>query len=124
MDLYYRTLAIGLLCGAIIVLGGTWLRVLGTAGLLTLFVDLQFDWFDTSPHLWIPAFAIGTLLLCWLARAHLSRIIAPVFAIMLASTVALYALRRRRAGGSRQQPSQRRVCHGEWPSDDRAHHFG
>ena len=85
-------LAIGLLCGAIIVLGGTWLRVLGTAGLLTLFVDLQFDWFDTSPHLWIPAFAIGTLLLCWLARAHLSRIIAPVFAIMLASTVALYAL--------------------------------
>jgi hypothetical protein len=85
-------LAIGLLCGAITVLGGTWLRVLGTAGLLTLFVDLQFDWFDTSPRLWVPAFGIGMLLLCWLAREHLSRIVAPVFAIMLASTVALYAL--------------------------------
>jgi hypothetical protein len=75
--------AIGLLCGTIMALGGTWLRVLVTAGLLTLFVDLQFGWFDSFPHLWVPAFGIGILLLCWLVREHLSRIVAPVFATML-----------------------------------------
>jgi hypothetical protein len=80
---------IGLLCGAIMALGGTWLRVLGTAGLLTLFVDLQFDWLDTLPHLWVPTFGIGVLLLCWLVRDNLSRIVAPVFAIILASTFVL-----------------------------------
>jgi hypothetical protein len=83
--------AIGLLCGIAMALGGTWLRVLGTAGLLTLFADLQFEWFDSLPHLWVPAFGIGMLLLCWLVREHLSRILVPVFAIILASTVALSA---------------------------------
>jgi hypothetical protein len=65
------------------------MHVLGTAGLLTLFVDLQFDWFDTLPHLWVPIFGIGTLLLCWLVRDHLSRIVAPTAAMILASTLVL-----------------------------------
>jgi hypothetical protein len=69
--------------------GGTWLRVLGTAGLLTLFVDLQFDWFDALPQLWVPTVGTAVLLLCWLARDHLSHIVAPVAATMLASTFAL-----------------------------------
>ena len=96
-------MAIGLLCGAIMALGGTWLRVLGTAGLMTLFVDLQFDLLDE--HAVVSAFppvGIGMLLLCWLAREHLSRIVAPVFATMLASTVALYAL-----GGAAPSSSSR-----------------
>jgi hypothetical protein len=82
---------IGLLCGIAIALGGTWLRVLGTAGLLTLFVDLQFEWFDSLPHISVPAFGSGILLFCWLVREHLSRIVVPVFATMLASTVAVSA---------------------------------
>jgi hypothetical protein len=77
--------ALGLLCHVVMAPGGTWLRVLGTAGLLTLFFDLQFDWFDTPPRLWVPAFGIGILLLCGLVREHLSRITAPVFATMLAA---------------------------------------
>ena len=43
--------AIGLLCGAIMALGGTWLRVLGTAALMTLFTDLQFDVLEEQPWL-------------------------------------------------------------------------
>jgi hypothetical protein len=81
--------AIGLLCGAIMALGGTWLRVLGTAGLLTLCVDLQFVWLDTMPHLWVPALGIGVLLLCWWGRHHLSRIVACTAATILASTFVL-----------------------------------
>jgi ABC-type dipeptide/oligopeptide/nickel transport system permease component len=61
---------IGLLCGAIMALGGTWLRVLGTAGLLTLFVDLQFDWLDTLPHLWVPTFGIGVLVSAGQSQPH------------------------------------------------------
>jgi hypothetical protein len=38
-------IALGLLCGVVMAVGGTWLRVLGTAGLLMLFVDLQFEEF-------------------------------------------------------------------------------
>jgi hypothetical protein len=84
--------AIGLVSGIIMALGGTWLRVLGTAGLLTLFVDLQFDWFDSLPHLWVPAGLLGAILLCWLTRKHLSRVVTAIFAAMLAPTLALYVL--------------------------------
>jgi hypothetical protein len=66
-----------------------WLRVLGTAGLLTLCVDLQFDWLDTMPHLWVPTLGTGVLLLCWLGRDHLSRIVALTAATVLASTFVL-----------------------------------
>lgn len=84
--------ATGFLCGIIMALGGTWLCVLGTAGLLTVFVDLQFDWLDTTPHLRVPGLLLGAILLCWLARKHLSRVVTAAFAAMLASTLALYAL--------------------------------
>ena len=60
--------AIGLLCGMIMALGGTWLRVLGTAGLLTLFVDFQTEWFDDQPALRLSAFALVMLVLCWVVR--------------------------------------------------------
>jgi hypothetical protein len=74
---------VGLLCAVVMTLGGAWLRVLGTAGLLTLFVDIQFEWFDTLAPVRLPAFAIGALLFCALLREHLSRIAVPVFATML-----------------------------------------
>jgi hypothetical protein len=77
--------AAGLLCGLIIVLGGQWLRVLVTAGLLTLFVDLQFEWLDPPTYFRCLCLGSGMLLLCWLLGEHLSRIIAPVFATMLAA---------------------------------------
>ena len=84
--------AVGLLCGAAMILGGTWLRVLGTAGLLTLFVDLQFDWLDTTPYLRLSSFLLGAVFLCWMLREHLSRILSLVFATILASTVVLSAI--------------------------------
>ena len=77
--------AAGLLCGLAIVLGRPWVRVLGTAGLLTLFVDLQFDWLDHQRYVRGLGLGLGLLLLCWLLREHLSRITAPVFATMLAA---------------------------------------
>jgi hypothetical protein len=84
--------ALGLLCGAVMALGGTWLRILGTAALLTLYADFQSEWFDDQPGLWVPAFALGALLACWVLRDNLSRITTPIFATMLVSTVALHAL--------------------------------
>jgi hypothetical protein len=75
--------AAGLLCSLLIVLGGQWLRVLVTAGLLTLFVDLQFEWLDPPTYLRVLCLGLGMVFLCWLVRGNLSRIIAPVFATML-----------------------------------------
>jgi hypothetical protein len=74
---------LGLLCSVVMILGGEWFRVLGTAGLLTLFVDIQFEWLDDLARIRLPAVAIGALLLCMLLREHLSRIAGPVFATML-----------------------------------------
>ena len=82
-------IALGLLCGVVMTLGGQWARIIVTAGLLTLFVDFQFDWLDKQPELRVPAFGIGMLLLSWLLRAQLSRITAPVFATMLVATLIL-----------------------------------
>ena len=39
-------IALGLLCGVVMTLGGLWARIILTAGLVTLFVDFQFDWLD------------------------------------------------------------------------------
>ena len=79
--------AIGLLCGTVMMLGPARLRVLGTAALITLFVDLQFEWFDVQREVRVPALGIGALLLCWLLRDHLSRIVVPVFATMLVANL-------------------------------------
>ena len=73
--------------GLLIVLGGHWLRVLVTAGLLTVFVDLQFEWLDPPTYLRGLCLGSGMLLLCWLLREHLNDITAPVFATMLAAAV-------------------------------------
>jgi hypothetical protein len=77
--------AAGLLCGLVMVLGGQWLRILVTSGLLTLFVDLQFEWLDPPTYLRALGLGFGVVLLCWLLREHLSRITALVFATMLAA---------------------------------------
>jgi hypothetical protein len=81
-------IALGLLCSVVMTLGGTWLRVLGTAALLTLFVDLQFEQFDSLSPLLVLGCGIGILLFCGLLREHLSRITVPVFATMLAASLA------------------------------------
>jgi hypothetical protein len=72
-------IALGLLCGAVMTLGGQWARIILTAGLVTLFVDFQFDWLDKQPEWRVPAFGIVMLLLGWLLRAQLSRITTPRF---------------------------------------------
>jgi hypothetical protein len=77
--------AAGLLCGLVMALDGQWLRILVTSGLLTLFVDLQFEWLDPPTYLRALSLGFGVVLLCWLLREHLSRITALVFATMLAA---------------------------------------
>jgi hypothetical protein len=79
--------AVGLLFGLVGRIGRWPTRVVLTAGLLVLFVDLQLNWFDGSKLRVIGAFLLA-LLLCWAIRTHLSRILTVVFATMLAVTVA------------------------------------
>ena len=81
--------ALGLLCGTIMALGGIWLRVLGTAGLLTLFVDFQSEWFEDQLALRVSAFALVVLVLCWVVRNNLHRVTLSVFATMLTAAVVL-----------------------------------
>ena len=84
--------ALALLFGLAGTLGGWPARVVLTAGLLVLFVDVQFDWFDESRS-WRELRVVGVfvlaLLLSWAMRRHLSRIVTAVFATMLVSTVML-----------------------------------
>ena len=88
-------IALGLLCGVVMTLGGPWARIILTAGLVTVFVDFQFDWLDKQAEFRVPAFGIGMLLLSWLLRAQLSRITTPVFATMLVATLTLPGPSRR-----------------------------
>jgi hypothetical protein len=84
--------AVALLVGLAGMVGGWPARVVLTAGLLVLFVDIQFDWFDSSRS-WREFRVIGVfflaLFLSWAMRRHLSRIVTAVFATMLVSTIVL-----------------------------------
>jgi hypothetical protein len=82
--------AIALPLGAIMALDGTLLRVLGTAGLLTLFVDFGTNWFDDQTAVRLPAFALVMLVLSWVVRGNLHRITLPVFATMLAAALVVF----------------------------------
>jgi hypothetical protein len=88
-------IALALLFGLAGAVGGWPVRVLLTAGLLLLFVDLQFDWLNLSSP-WPELRAIGgfvlALILSFALRRHLSRIVTAVFATMLVSTVVLAAV--------------------------------
>ena len=87
--------AIAFLCGLAGIVGGWPVRVLLTAGLLVLWVDLQSDWWDES-NPWRELQVVGVfvlaLALSFAARRHLSRIVTAVFATMLVSTVVLAAV--------------------------------
>jgi hypothetical protein len=89
-------IALGLLCSVVMALGGIWLRVLGTTALLTRFVDLEFEEFDSLPRLWVLACGIGILLFCGL-REHLSRITVSVFATMLVAILVFPGSSERRS---------------------------
>ena len=87
--------AIAFLCGLAGIVGGWPVRVLLTAGLLVLWVDLQFDWLDESnpwPELRVIGVFVLALILSFAMRRHLSRIVTAVFATMLVSTVVLAAV--------------------------------
>lgn len=82
---------VGLLCNFALVIGrwviGGWvLHGLVMAGLLTLFVDLQLEQFNRWSALTI---FVGVVVLAWLLRNNLTRIIAAVFVAIFASTLLL-----------------------------------
>lgn len=84
--------AVALLFGLAGTIGGWPARALLTAGLLVLFVDLQFNWFnpfDTEHKIYLVAVFLLSLLLSWGLRRHLSQIVTAVFATILVSTVVL-----------------------------------
>ena len=87
--------AIAFLCGLAGIVGGWPVRVVLTAGLLVLWVDLQSDWWDESNpwrELQVMGVFVLALVLSFAARRHLSRIVTAVFATMLVSTVVLAAV--------------------------------
>jgi hypothetical protein len=87
--------AIAFLCGLAGIVGGWPVRVVLTAALLLLWVDLQFDWWDESkswPELRVTGVFVLVLVLSFAMRRHLSRIVTAVFATMLVSTVVLAAI--------------------------------
>ena len=87
--------AIAFLCGLAGIVGGWPVRVLLTASLLVLWVDLQFDWWDESNpwrELQVMGVFVLALLLSFAMRRHLSRIVTAVFATMLVSTIVLAAV--------------------------------
>jgi hypothetical protein len=85
--------AVALLLGLAGTVGGWPARVVLTAGLLVLAVDLQLDWFDGSwPELRVIGVFVLALILSFAMRRHLSRIVTAVFATMLVSTVVLAAV--------------------------------
>ena len=74
--------AVALLFGLAGTIGGWRARALLTAGLLVLFVDLQFNWFnpfDTEHKIYLVAVFLLSLLLSWGLRRHLSQIETAVF---------------------------------------------
>jgi hypothetical protein len=79
-------IALGLLCG-VVMLGGHWLRIVVTAGLVILFVDFQSNWLEQHPALRMPGLGVGVVFLCWLVRDHLSLIATSIFGTMLAVTL-------------------------------------
>jgi hypothetical protein len=76
---------LGLLCSIIIMVGGKYFTVIVIAGLITLFLDLQFDW-GKNGYL---ASLIGALALSWLLRRHLLKITTAMLLTILVSTLAL-----------------------------------
>jgi hypothetical protein len=87
--------AIAFLCGLAGIVGGWPVRVVLTAGLLVLWVDLQSDWWDESNpwrELQVMGVFVLALLLSFAMRRHLSRIVTAVFATMLGATVVLAAV--------------------------------
>jgi hypothetical protein len=78
--------ALALLFGLAGTIAGWPARVVLTAGLLVLFVDVEFNSFERSKLRVIGVFLL-TLLLCWAIKRHLSLILTAVFATMLAATV-------------------------------------
>ena len=85
-------IAVALLFGLAGTIGGWPVRVVLTAGLLVLFVDVQTKWFAKS-NPWRELNLLGVFLLAlacsWGVRKHLSRIVTAVFATMLVFTVVL-----------------------------------
>jgi hypothetical protein len=87
--------AIAFLCGLAGIVGGWPVRVVLTASLLVLWVDLQSDWWDESNpwrELQVMGVFVLALLLSFAMRRHLSRIVTAVSATMLLSTVVLAAI--------------------------------
>jgi hypothetical protein len=84
--------AIALLCGLAGIAGGWPVRVILTAVLLVLWVDLQFDWLDKpnpTPKFRVMGVFLVVLIVSFAMRSHLSRIVAAMFATMLVFTVVL-----------------------------------
>jgi hypothetical protein len=76
--------AVGVVCGILMLIGGVIGRIVILTFLLTLFVDLQFEVLSSAGRLALAVLAIAAIV--WLLRQHIVEIVSVVFATMLAAT--------------------------------------
>ncbi len=82
-------LAVGLICGLAMLFGGWPIRALALASLTTLFIDFQFDWFKDFGKLSVFVAFGAVLLISFVLREHITRIVSVVFGTMFLMTLVL-----------------------------------
>ena len=79
---------VGLVLGVLATVGGSYLRVPIVSLLLTLFIDIQWNWLTAwNTRLLATLFAVS--LVSWGLRAHLTRIVTVAFSTLFVSTLLL-----------------------------------
>jgi len=76
---------LGLVVGLLMAYGGTRLRLLTAASLMTLYVDIQFLWLTRYFYLLLAM--SGICLICWGLRTHLGRILLAIFSVLWLSSL-------------------------------------
>ncbi len=72
----------GLVCGAIMASGPSWLRILGATGLVSLVIDVQSGWFAALGLRKASVIVVAVAALCWLLRGRLGQFLAVVSGVL------------------------------------------
>jgi len=72
----------GLVCGAIMASGPSWLRILGATGLVSVVIDVQSGWFAALGLRKASVIVFAVAALCWLLRERLGQLLAVVSGVL------------------------------------------
>lgn len=78
---------IGLACGALMAIGGPWIRIAIATALIFLVVDFQTDWISSIGLRRASIVVVAIAAACWLLRAHLGQVLALVSGITFATSL-------------------------------------